>query len=211
VPSLDLHDVACSTRASSLGKPGFSCTGWCSASTEMPVRHQPKSAFGFVGNQRSAWSEMAVRFRPSYTTWIAKWAGSVHAVIRRRFRVTLLLFGYRLRWPPRALDRMEALRRLAERWARNRGPPFAVSTDVRVRGLKLGALTPRMFRGLDPGHWLTLPSRLTVAQFSSTARVARSRVDDRCGIEELIIVSDPDLRVLHQVDSHLDVYVRQRL
>src|SRR6266567_8730763 len=33
-----------------------------------PVRHQPKSAFDFVGNRRSACTEMAVRFRPSYTT-----------------------------------------------------------------------------------------------------------------------------------------------
>ena len=31
------------------------------------VRHQPKPAFDFVGNRRSACTEMAVRFRPSYT------------------------------------------------------------------------------------------------------------------------------------------------
>ena len=51
---------------SSPGQASISCPG-CSASTEIPVRHQPKTVFGFLGNRRSAWSEMAVRFRPSYT------------------------------------------------------------------------------------------------------------------------------------------------
>jgi hypothetical protein len=66
VPSLAVHDVTLINprllpQATLLQHPGRS------ASTEIPVRLPPKSAFDFVGNRRSASAEMAVRFRPFYT------------------------------------------------------------------------------------------------------------------------------------------------
>src|SRR6266853_742362 len=52
------HDVALIDPGLFPGQAGSAARG---------VRHQPKSLFGFVGNGRSARTEMAVRFRPSYT------------------------------------------------------------------------------------------------------------------------------------------------
>src|SRR6266702_743956 len=66
---LALIDPGLFPRASLVQLPG------CSASTEIPVRHQPKTVFGFLGNRRSAWSEIAVRFRPSYTTYVLRGVG----------------------------------------------------------------------------------------------------------------------------------------
>src|SRR5712691_2646760 len=66
---LALIDPGLQPRASLVQLPGVFGINRnpCSASTEIPVRHQPKSAFDFVGNRRSACSEMAVRFHPYYT------------------------------------------------------------------------------------------------------------------------------------------------
>jgi hypothetical protein len=65
VPSLAIHDVTGSTP----GLPGRACfqLPGCSASAEISVRPRPKSVCDLGQNRCSAPSEMAVRFRPSYT------------------------------------------------------------------------------------------------------------------------------------------------
>ena len=85
MPSLAFHDVTGSTLAHCPGKPASAARG---------VRHQPKSAFGFVRNRCTTWAEIAVQLPPK---WLFGFARPTHL----RMTPIVLLLG----WP--AIARVE--------------------------------------------------------------------------------------------------------
>ena len=65
MPYCAFPDVTASGLWVSRASRSLCCPG-CSASTERGVRHQPKSAFGFLGNRCTTAAELAVRLPPKW-------------------------------------------------------------------------------------------------------------------------------------------------